>query len=149
MAEIRFYHLQRTPLEDALPGLLEKCLERGWRVVVTARSKERVSALSNRLWTYDKSSFLPHGTAEDGEAADQPIWLTEEDENPNGADVLFLVDGAETARVGDYRLVCDIFDGADGEAVAAARERWRRLKDSGHELAYWRQNACGGWEKAR
>ncbi|MEM1148491.1 MAG: DNA polymerase III subunit chi, partial [Pseudomonadota bacterium] len=28
-----FYHLQRTTLERAVGPLLEKCLERGWRVL--------------------------------------------------------------------------------------------------------------------
>ena len=45
MTEVRFYHLQRKTLEDALPQILEKTLERGWRAVVMAGSEERVEAL--------------------------------------------------------------------------------------------------------
>ncbi|MGH6618686.1 MAG: DNA polymerase III subunit chi, partial [Alphaproteobacteria bacterium] len=93
MTEIRFYHLQRMPLDRALPMLLERTLERGWRAVVQADSEERVQALNGQLWTYGKDSFLPHGTAREGDAALQPVWLTHRDENPNGANVLFLVDG--------------------------------------------------------
>lgn len=147
MTEIRFYHLQRRTLEQALPKILEKVIERSWRAVVLAGSPERVDALNQHLWTYDPASFLPHGSARDGFAERQPVWLTAEDENPNGATVLVLVDGVTSDRLGAYDLVCDLFDGNDEEAVLAARDRWRACKAAGHGLTYWQQNDRGGWEK--
>lgn len=147
MTEIRFYHLVRKTLEQALPELLEKCLERRWRAVVVAGSEERVEQLVQQLWTYSERSFLPHGSRRDGEAADQPVWLTERDENPNGATVLFLTDAARSDRVADYDLVCDLFDGNDPDALQAARDRWRVLRDGGHALAYWQQDEAGRWQE--
>ena len=94
MTEILFYHLQRHPLERVLPALVEKSLERGWRVVVQAASEERVEALDAHLWIFRDDSFLPHGTWREAEAAEQPVLLTVHDSNPNGAAVRFLVDGA-------------------------------------------------------
>ena len=82
MTQIGFYHLTRSPLEQALPKLLDKALAAGYRAVVLAGSSERVEALSDRLWTYEPESWLPHGSAKDGDAALQPIWLTATDENP-------------------------------------------------------------------
>ena len=146
MTEIRFYHLQRKSLEQALPELLEKCHERSWRAIVMASSEERVEALTQHLWTYHDRSFLPHGNARDGSAEHQPIWLTALDENPNGATVLFLVDGARSYGVADYELVCEVFDGNSDEAVAAARERWSEYRKAGHALAYWQQGDKG-WEQ--
>jgi len=147
MTEIRFYHLQRASLEQALPTLLEKCLERGWRAVVLTSSWERCDALTRHLWTYGDSTFLPHGNREDGEADRQPVWLTDTDENPNGASVLFLTGGTTSAALARYDLVCDLFDGRDPDAVAAARDRWRTAKAAGHALAYWQQSAQGKWEQ--
>ncbi len=147
MTEIGFYHLTRTPLERALPKLLERALERGMRALVMAGSEERVAALDTALWTYEQLSFLPHGTARDGEAAAQPVYLTTEDENPNGATLLVLADGATSERIDAYERCIELFDGADPEAVARARERWRILKAAGHGLAYWQQTERGGWEK--
>ncbi|HYH20071.1 MAG TPA: DNA polymerase III subunit chi [Azospirillum sp.] len=147
MTEARFYHLQRRTLEQALPKILEKVLERGWRAVVLAGSRERVDSLNQHLWTYDPASFLPHGAKRDGFAADQPIWLTDEDEAPNGATVLVTVDGAESARTAGFELVCDLFDGNDHFAVQAARERWKRCKAAGFALTYWQENERGAWEK--
>jgi len=147
MTKIRFYHLQKSPLERVLPQLLEKVLAKGDRAVVMAGSEERVEALNTLLWTYAQQSFLPHGSARDGNAADQPIWLTTEDENPNGATVLVLTDGASSESLGAFDLCCELFDGNDPEVVSAARERWKNYTQAGHSVAYWQQDARGGWEK--
>jgi DNA polymerase III subunit chi len=147
VTEVGFYQLGGTPLERALPRLLERALAAGFRVVVLAGSQERVDHLDAVLWTYDDASFLPHGTARDGEADRQPIWLTIADENPNGATMLVLVDGVVSERLGEYRRCLDLFDAGD-EAVAAARERWRRAKAAGHAVTYWQQTEKGWEQKA-
>jgi len=147
MTEIRFYHLQRATLEAALPPMLQKTLERGQRAVVIAGSPERVEALNAHLWTCDEGGFLPHGSARDGFADRQPIWLTTEDENPNGAQVLFLTDGAVSGRIAEYALCVELFDGNDPAAVEAARARWSEYRAAGHDLTYWKQSPDGKWER--
>ena len=150
MSEIRFYHLQRASLEDTLPVILERAYTRGDRTLVMAGSAERVEALAAHLWTYRPDSFLPHGTIKDGSAGEQPIYLTAEAENPNGAKLLILCDGAERADCGDFPLVCEMLDGNDEIAVAAGRERWKAYKAAGHKLVYYQQSPAGKWEeKAR
>lgn len=130
-----------------MPVLLERTLERGWRAVVMTRSEERVEALNNLLWTYRNESFLPHGSDADGNASLQPVWLTQSDENPNDADVLFLTDGAVTGNIGLFELCCELFGDSDEETVTAARGRWRTYLEAGHHLTYWQQNDAGGWAK--
>jgi len=147
MTEILYYHLQRSTLESALPPMLEKTLQRGQRAVVMAGSPERIEALTSYLWTYNDRGFLPHGSARDGFADRQPVWLTEKDENPNAAQVLFLTDGAASSRVAEFELCVELLDGNDEQAVAIGRERWRAYKDAGHKLTYWQQNAAGRWEQ--
>jgi DNA polymerase-3 subunit chi len=146
VTEIGFYHLLATPVERALPRLLELGLKAGFRIVVLAGSPERVEHLDAVLWSYDDASFLPHGSRRDGRPERQPVWLSDSDENPNRADMLVLTDGAVSSRLAEYRRCLDLFDGNDETALAAARERWRRAKDAGHALTYWRQTASG-WAK--
>jgi len=144
---ILFYHLEHQPLERVLPSLVEKTLERGWRAVVQAGSEERVEALDTLLWTYREESFLPHGTRRDGNPAAQPVFLTTGEENPNGAQVRFLVDGAEAGELAGYARVVYLFDGRDAAAVARAREQWKSARQSGGEVTYWQQSPEGRWQK--
>ena len=145
--EVNFYHLTRSALEDALPRLLVKTLQAGERAVVMLGSPERVDALNMHLWTFDQDSFLPHGSAKDGEADRQPIWLTHLDENPNGAAFLFMADRARSEKVSDYKRCFELFDGRDETVVAESRERWKAYKAAGHTVVYWQQTPSGGWEK--
>ena len=147
MTEVRFYQLGRRPLEEALATMLERTLERGQRAVVLAGSDDRVEALAQQLWTYAERSFLPHGTARDGMAERQPVWLAAQEGNPNGAEVLFLLDGQAAERLDSYGLVAVLFDGGDAERLAAARAQWSRLKAAGHALTYWEEDAQGRWQK--
>ncbi len=145
MTEILFYHLTEHTLERALPGLLEKCLERDWKVVVQAGSEERLKALDTHLWSFRDDSFLPHGC--EGEGADHPVWLTTDMENPNQAEVRFLVDGAEPPDLSSYTRAIYMFDGHDNDAVIQARGRWKAEKEAGHDITDWQQKINGGWEK--
>jgi len=147
MTEIGFYHLQRSSLEQALPKLLEKVLEAGKRAVVVARSDERIEQLNGVLWTYRPDSFVPHGSARDGNAEKQPVWLATEPENPNDAGVLILTDGATADDFNGFERCLEMFDGNDDEAVAAARQRWSAYRSAGHEVVYYQQTEGGGWEK--
>jgi DNA polymerase III subunit chi len=148
VTEVLFYHLQRQPLETVLPTLLERSLERGWRALVRATSDERLAALDDHLWTFSDESFLPHGTDREADAAEQPVVLTLTDRNPNGAAVLFLVEGAPVPEdVAGYQRLVLLFDGNDEDALAAARAQWKTVKTGGHNATYWQQDPRGRWEK--
>jgi DNA polymerase-3 subunit chi len=150
LGEIRLHHLERRRVDQALPALLERTYDEGRRVVVRASSQEMVEALNDRLWTYDDASFLPHGAAGDGDPMSQPIFLTTKVENPNAATMLVLLAGAETSPDDEaFDPVVRLFDGRDEEALAEARREWKRLKDEGRALSYWREGEDGGWERAR
>ncbi len=148
--EVGFYHLTRSRLDEALPQLLEKALERGLRAVLVARDGELLRHLDETLWTFRPDSFLAHGTAATGFAERQPIFLARELANPNGASLLVVVDGLMPPADAAFARVVDLFDGADEASLAAARDRWRAWRERGTAtLVYWQQRAEGGWAKAR
>jgi DNA polymerase III subunit chi len=148
MTEMLFYHLKGQTLEQVLPALLQKSLERGWRVVVQASSDERVDAIDAHLWRWRDDAFLPHGTSREAEAAEQPIVLTANADNPNGATVRFLVDGANVAAdATGYERIVLLFDGEDPEAVEMARMRWSEAKAAGADVTYWRADENGRWQR--
>jgi len=145
--EVLFYHLERARLEDVLPRLLEKTLERGWRAIIRGGSQERLDALDSHLWTYRDDSFLGHGMSTHEQAVRQPVLLTLGQENQNSAEVLFVVDQADMEEFQTYQRAVVIFDGGDEDALTMARESWKALKSTDHEATYWRQSSAGKWEK--
>ncbi len=151
MTEVLFYHLTEHTLERALPGLLEKCLEREWKVVVQTGSEERRDSLDTHLWAYRDDGFLPHAAEgalpQDTKEDEHPLWLTTAQDNPNHANVRFMVDGAEPPDLTPYTRAIYMFEGHDNDAVAHARIRWKAEKEAGHDITYWQQNINGGWEK--
>ena len=151
MAEVGFYQLRTSPLEHALPKLLQKALDAGHRIRVVGASDSRMEALSTMLWTYDPASFLPHGAARDGDAESQPIYLTTESVDPeaneNAADLVVTIDGVEPVFLEGVMRYLDIFDGKDEAVLKAARKRWKRCKAEDHSVSYWQQTEGGGWEK--
>ncbi len=149
MAEVRFYHLTRSTTAEALPLLLARTLDVGKRALVLCPDAASVAALDEALWATREPAWLPHGTARDGDADLQPIWLTEADDAaPNAATFLFLVEGAVTAALDRFERAFDLFDGGDEAKVAAARDRWRTAKAAGHAVSYWQQGPRGWEQKA-
>lgn len=144
---MQFYHLTATPLERALPKLLEKAVAGGFRALLLVGSEDQVDRFNQLLWTYNPGSFLPHGSVKDGHAEDQPIFISTMPDVPNGAKLLAVTDGRMTEHPEAFERILDIFDGNDASAVAQARTRWTAYKSAGHEVSYLRQTEAGGWEQ--
>lgn len=148
-SEIRFYHLLRSTLEQALPLIVTKAFEKGHRLLIKTNDAKEAAVLDKLLWTFDEQSFLPHGSEKTARnAEDQPIWITDKEENPNNADVLIVTSGETLEMSKDFALCCDLFDGAKDDLLQAARERWKYWRDKdAFDISYFQQTDSGGWEK--
>ena len=148
MGAAYFYHLTRRPLEDTLATLLGKAQGAGWRVLIRAQDPARLDWLDQKLWLGADEGFLPHGLAGGAHDAHQPILLTNDTSNPNGAECLMCIDGAETSKpeVDAFQRVCILFDGHDQGAVQTARGQWKSLTEAGSPAQYWSEDS-GRWEK--
>jgi len=147
MTEVLFYHLERARLEDVLPQLVQKTLQRGWKAVVQTVDPDRLKTLSDQFWQWHDDEFLAHGSEADGNAQLQPVWLTTSDENPNGSNIRFLVDGAQFDNPAGLDRLIILFDGNDDSALTAARERWKSVSSQGLTATYWQQDERGRWIK--
>lgn len=147
MTEVLFYHLERARLEEVLPRLVQKTLDRGWRAVVQAVDSARLKSLSELFWQWRDDEFLAHGSGADSNPELHPVWLTTGNENPNGANIRFLVDGAEIDEIDGLERLIILFDGNDDDAVSAAREKWKAVGAKGLKATYWQQDERGRWEK--
>jgi DNA polymerase-3 subunit chi len=149
LTETLFYHLERRALDDVLPGLIEKTLERGWRALIRTESAERADAIDTLLWTYNEQTFLAHAQSGEGDPRRQPVLITVEDENPNGANVLFCVGGTIPSwdAVQNLTRIVLMFDGRDAEALGRVRTAWKDARAAGHDVTYWKESASGKFEK--
>ncbi|QPC87328.1 DNA polymerase III subunit chi [Mesorhizobium sp. NBSH29] len=147
MAEVLFYHLTESTLYDALPGLVERSLQRGWKAVVQTGTEERRDALDTHFWTFRDDGFLAHATDQDPYPEEQPVLLTIADGSPNGAEIRFLVDGAEPPDLKSYERAVFMFDGHDATQLEAARRHWKVMKTAGHDVTYWQQTPEKRWER--
>lgn len=146
-AEMMFYHLGKQTAERVMPALIEKAYDRGWRVLVQTATPAQLEALDVALWTFRENSFVPHGTAAEGFAAEQPVYLTTGTENPNGAQVVFLGEGTERPSFDGFLRVIYVFKGSDPQALDTARRQWKAARAAGHPVTYWQENDAGQWEK--
>ena len=146
-AEIWFYHLESASVEETLPPLVEKCLDRGWRAQILSPSAERLQALDSHLWTWKPNSWLPHHSpgAADGHVA--PIQLGDALGEPSVAEAVFLLDGASWGPLDGVSRIFVLFDGRDPDTVSQARQQWRVAKEAGLLPTYWRQGEDGRWAK--
>ncbi|MBL95963.1 MAG: hypothetical protein CFH06_01956 [Alphaproteobacteria bacterium MarineAlpha3_Bin5] len=146
MTTIAFYHINKSSFENVLITLLQKSFNTGKRTLVLVDSEERASFLDNLLWSYDPSSWLPHGTCDDAASGEHPILLTSTDLNINSAEFLFLLYGTTSSNIENFERCFNLFDGRAEAAVQAARGYWSEYKKAGHILTYWQQDEEGSWK---
>ncbi|MGD1956920.1 MAG: DNA polymerase III subunit chi [Sphingomonadales bacterium] len=147
MAQVSFYHLERQGVEAALPKLLEKVLAAELKVVVFLDDQALLKTLDDALWTYNPSSFLPHGTEETPHPDLQPVYLTTARDVPNEAQVVVLINAAKAPDLEAFERCLYMFDGREEPILTEARKDWTAMKTAGHDVTYWQQNQAGGWEK--
>lgn len=147
MVDIRFYHLTQLPLSQALPQLLERSLQAEKKAVIRIGNAQRLDSLSRWLWTYKDDGWLPHGKQDDATEGNI-IWLTLADDNPIDAEFLFVVEQATLDKFDDYERVFYLFDGMNENELSEARTIWKKLKNQGLDLAYWKQDDNGRWHQA-
>lgn len=147
MPDIWFYHLEKTSLVQVLPDLLEKVVQKGWRAYVHGHDDDTIDSLNNQLWSYSAASFLAHGREGDDLASRQPVLLGTSGEIANRAEVYVSVAPVDFPDVIGLQRYLLVFEGSDDAHLAWARGQWKRLKGEGADLAYWKQNPQGRWEK--
>ena len=142
MTDYWFYHLEASTLEGALPNLLEKTLEKGWRALIKMPAS-RLQDLDEFLWTYRDEAFLPHGREDEPQADLQPILLSSETQSAKGFDAVFLIDGADLEDLDGVSRTIVMINGRSEDDVKRERGRWKVLKDQGANLAYYQQDSRG------
>ncbi len=149
MAQVSFYHLSKTNLEEALPRLLEKVLETGGKAVVQCVDEGGVKLIDGLLWSVGGRRFIPHATANDNDVEFNPVFVTAQEENPISANFLVDLQMINSQYHGNFQRSLVIFSDSSAD-LDRARSFWKELKaDPSNELKYYQQNDKGGWEEKK
>lgn len=145
--EIRFYHLEDSSVEQDLPILAAKMREAGGHALILVGDPDKAASIDKALWTFDPTSFLPHGIdTGDAVASQHPILISTTGSNTNSARFLVMIDGYIQADPQDFDRAFYMFDGRQQATVEKARDDWKNFKSRGHELSYW-QKSAKGWAR--
>lgn len=151
MSELRIYHLTVQSVKDGLPGLITTALGRDLRCHIYVPDALMAEDICDHLWTYQQDSFVPHGTKKDGFESHQPVWISPDLENPNDADVRFVMAGADIAPDGlnHMDLTCVLFDESDTNARQKTRRLWAESDGMDNiDRIYYRQDENGQWHES-
>jgi DNA polymerase III subunit chi len=148
MTEINFYVSSsgsKEAIYKLLPSLLEKILEQKNKVLIACEDEHEVKKLDKFLWEYNAEKFIPHGTADQEHAEDQPILITDKQENLNLSSILICLSGTRLNDFSSFVKIFDIFEGSEDQKQMG-RERWKEYKEKGYPLAYF-TSENGKWTK--
>ena len=146
MTEVSFYHLTSSSLEKALPKLLEKIYQQELRTVILCENEQLIPIMDDLLWSYSTKTFLAHATHLDPMPEQQSIYITNKEENPNNASILISIGESLPHYWQAFDKYLDIFSSNNEQELQSARERYKKLKEQGHIIKYWKQDDKGGWE---
>jgi len=144
--EYWFYHLESATIKGVLPDLLEKTRARGWRALIKLPA-DQLAEMDEYLWTYQDSSFLPHGRSDEPLADIQPITLSSSMDTTDNHQAVFLLGGVDITDMTGVERCIIMINGRSEDDVRRERERWKALKDNGAVLSYYQQNERGAWDK--
>lgn len=100
--------------------------------LILARSQEQAEELDEKLWEFDEDAFLPHQLAGDADDAVTPLLIVapgvETEPRP------LVINLRDDCAPGPFDRVLEVVP-ADEAQRAGSRERWKRYREAGFEVA--------------
>lgn len=142
--EVSFYQIADDNLVPSVVRLLEKVYATGKRCIFFSPLEERVKLVDKTLWTFSTNAFIPHGDKSLGYVEQQPIYFTDEFENPNSATVIVMMDSFDYKSFNcDWEKILFVFGESESEQAVVL---YHDLKKNQENVNYWKQSSKG-WEK--
>ncbi|OPZ78363.1 MAG: DNA polymerase III subunit chi [Alphaproteobacteria bacterium ADurb.Bin438] len=140
---IDFYHLTSSTLQKILPQLAINIDKTKKHAIFLFKDDNEVEKFNDYLWTFKDTSFIPHGSKNDGNENLQPIFLSSEFSNPN--DAKFIVYTSPLNNINpEFERVFIIFNGNNKMELEMARNLWKKGIALSAEMHYW-QDLPEGW----
>ncbi|HUF71615.1 MAG TPA: DNA polymerase III subunit chi [Gammaproteobacteria bacterium] len=138
MTRVDFYILEQPTKEARLTlacRIAEKAVQSDHEVLINAESDTDCARLDGLLWTFSQGSFLPHRLLSHSAASEgEPVLIGSGQEPEDGRwDLLINLAPDVPDFFGRFGRVAELV-GAEEDARAAGRERFRYYRDRGYEL---------------
>ena len=145
MTEIFFYKLKNTSIDLFLISLIEKSISKNWNSLVLLDNTERMEEINDLLWTFNDTSFIPHGSQSDLSPDKQNVYLTCNEENLNNSNIIFSIDGIIINEPDNWNRCIYIFNEQNLKVTDELESYKREIKDFGYTLKSFEQDNNGKW----
>jgi DNA polymerase-3 subunit chi len=115
--------------------LVDKAYGQGHRVYVNAPSDQVARHLDRLLWTYQQSSFVPHGMLGEVDGQLTPVLIGWARDPTGEKDVLVNLTLEVPVFFSRFDRLAEVI-GIDPEQRSKGRERYRFYRDRGYPLQY-------------
>ena len=132
MTRIDFYVEARDRIEVAC-RLAAKAVQARTRMLVYAPDESMVTRIDRQLWTQSPTGFLPHCMSHDPLAAETPILIARNVDDPPVDDVILNLADTFPPTFARFRRVLEIVS-RDPQDKALARDRFRFYRDRGYRI---------------
>ena len=135
MTEVFFYHGAADKVAAAC-ALLGGAYAQKKPMLVYAPENELASSIDCHLWTQPALGFVPHCRADSPLAAETPVLITDQLDQPAQTDRLMNLDRAVPPGFERFQRLIEVV-GQDEDDRLAARARVKFYKDSGCDVQYF------------
>jgi DNA polymerase-3 subunit chi len=132
MTQVQFVKLKKPERAVHLCNLTEEFLLLGKRVLVTVQDDNQGVTLDRFMWTWKKTSFVPHHYDNGAvDSLDEPVVIVSTEINPNGAQILIMGRPCSVEFIRRFEIAIDFADVYDEALAAESRNRFSAYRGAG------------------
>ena len=142
MTEVIFHTAVSDPLKH-LVKLSLKALAQSQSIVILSTDTERLKVISDHMWAFEPSAFVPHCFWDAPESVRQrsKIFLTNHAQHPGLPTQSLIHWGNDMANgFASFERFVEII-GCDEASVNAGRQKWKSFQQMGYPLKHVALNA--------
>jgi DNA polymerase-3 subunit chi len=135
MTRVEFVKLERPERAAVLCELAEEFFLQGKRVLVVVQDENQGVTLDRFMWIWRKDAFVPHA-CDNGvvDCIDEPVLITNHEENRNAAQVLIQGRPCPPAFVRKFEISIDFAELFDEQLKQASRDRYKACREAGFDV---------------
>ena len=145
MTEIFFYKLKNLSIELFLISLIEKSISKNWNSLVLLDNIERMEEINDLMWTFNDTSFIPHGSQSDLNPDKHNVYLTCNEEHLNNSNIIFSIDGIIINQPDNWKRCIYIFNEQNLKVTDELESYKRGIEDLNYDLKSFEQDNNGKW----